>query len=437
MGSESFLRCRSRAFLMSRAFAPACLAGAILLRLAWILALDVRPVDDFSWYWQRAVDLSEGRGFVDGDHATAYWPVGYPLLLAGIFGITGPSLFAAQAANILLYLGAMLLTAAIARRMLGDERAARLAMLLMALHLNHIAYTSLTGTEILFLVLLQLGVLLFLASGGRPVAAVASGAVFGAACLTRPQVALLPAFLLGAQALGRLGAPPARRLTANGLVLYLTLAAVLIPWTVRNYEVFGSFVFVANSGGTNLLIGNNPAATGGYGAPAIEPVAEGEKRRDDLAARMAIRHIVDHPWRTLSLVPWKIWHLYAKDVEGLYWVEVAMGRGEGAPPERPLFVLKLVAQAWYVALLSCFAAWAFFRMRAERASASSRPWDLGLWIVAYHTLVFCVLFGSSRFHFPLVPYLDVYAGSWLGRLRGAPEGVTAVLPTHTASMPAS
>jgi hypothetical protein len=40
--------------------------------------------------------------------------------------------------------------------------------------------------------------------------------------------------------------------------------ALLVPWWIRNQRAFGGFVPIANNGGVNLYIGNNPLATGGY-----------------------------------------------------------------------------------------------------------------------------------------------------------------------------
>jgi hypothetical protein len=46
------------------------------------------------------------------------------------------------------------------------------------------------------------------------------------------------------------------------LVFLLIAFACLAPWTIRNYRVFGRIVPVCASGGINLWIGNNAAATG-------------------------------------------------------------------------------------------------------------------------------------------------------------------------------
>ena len=136
-----------RRFLLSPAFVPLCLVAALAVRLCWVLAVEARPIDDFKWYFDRGVDLSAGRGLTVNGVPTADWPVGYPLLLAGLFLLTGPSLLAAKLLNVVLGLGIVWLSYRIARRIFGSEAAGRMALMLLAFHPNQIAYTSLTATE--------------------------------------------------------------------------------------------------------------------------------------------------------------------------------------------------------------------------------------------------------------------------------------------------
>ncbi|HKY33619.1 MAG TPA: glycosyltransferase family 39 protein, partial [Candidatus Polarisedimenticolia bacterium] len=421
------LRGAARGALLSPAFVPSCLAGAVAVRLALVLAVDARPVDDFSWYWQRALDVSEGLGIVDGGRPTAYWPPGYPFLLGALFRIAGPSLALAQIANIVFYVLAMLLCLRLARRTAPTEEGARLVLPVLALWPNQAAYAALTATEPLFLLLMLAGVERTLSAGSRPAdrggrlaPLAAAGLAFGAATLTRPQAALLPPVLIAGMALaGRWktspGARGAVRAAAECGAILAVMGLVLLPWTVRNLRVFGAPVLVANSGGVNLWIGNNAKATGGYRETPIPgaEAAKDEKHRDDLAARAARLYIQSHPWRFVSMIPSKAAHLYLKDVEGFYWLEVAMGRGDGAPSGRPLWVLKLVAQSWWMALLASFAA-AMVSWARGRPAAVAGPWaPAGILVIGYFTAVFVVLFGSSRFHFPFAPLIGIYAAAWL------------------------
>ena len=51
------------------------------------------------------------------------------------------------------------------------------------------------------------------------------------------------------------------------LLLILSAAAVISPWTLRNYRVHGEWILISSNGGINFWIGNNEQATGEF----IEP----------------------------------------------------------------------------------------------------------------------------------------------------------------------
>jgi 4-amino-4-deoxy-L-arabinose transferase-like glycosyltransferase len=423
-----------RSLILSPWFLPACLLAGLLLRVAWILAVDAAPVDDFSWYHDRGVDLAAGRGLQDHGKLTAYWPVGYPALLGALYAVLGPSPRVAQAANVVMAMAILIMTWHLGRRVLRSETGARAAVGLMAVWPNQIAYVSLTATEIPFLFLLMLAVLMWLRPRAGLVWAIGTGLLFGLATLIRPQAALLPAFMGVTWWLASGRPRPTWKMMAAPACLHLALALTLVPWTVRNHRVFGAFVFVANSGGINLLIGNNPRATGGY-MEVPEILAEpGELQRDRLASRLAKEYIFAHPMRTIARWPAKIWHLYSKDVEGLYWNEMAMGRGDGAPSQRPLWMLKLAAQGFWLALLAG-AVWALVSSMRRGPGLLDNPAGLaaGWGVVAYFTLIFMALFGSTRFHFPLAPFLALPAGAWLAA-RFQPQPVPAVARPQMAGV---
>jgi 4-amino-4-deoxy-L-arabinose transferase-like glycosyltransferase len=398
-----------RRLLLSPRFIPLCLVAALAIRLGWVLFVEARPIDDFGWYYDRAVDLAAGRGLTVQGVPTAYWPVGYPLLLAGLFVLTGPSLLAAKLLNVVLGVGIVWLSYRIARRLFCSPAAGRMALLLLAFYPNQIAYTSLTASETPFLFLMLLGCLILLRKKHRLRDDGLAGIVFGLGCLTKPTMLFVPAVFFGLSLLSGFR----WRTVARGLVVYGALGLVILPWCVRNYEVFGRPVFIVTSGGINLLIGNNPLANGGYGR--VDPVSEAlvvaekdEGARDIVASTIARRYVQEHPWRAIGLVPSRLWHLYARDVEGIYWNELAGGAEEGPVADRPLLVLKILAELYYLAILAMFGAW-FFRAPFPWPAPSA----LGLGLIVYFTLVMMPLFGSSRFHFMLVPCFAWYAGAWL------------------------
>ena len=53
--------------------------------LLWIAAFRWAPFSDAGWYHQAAIDLAHGFGYRAGELPTAYFPIGYPAFLAGLF----------------------------------------------------------------------------------------------------------------------------------------------------------------------------------------------------------------------------------------------------------------------------------------------------------------------------------------------------------------
>src|SRR5437899_2735449 len=129
--------------LQSRYFPAACLGAAFLVRLAWALLVDPKPVSDFDWYFAKGIDISHGLGYQEHGAPTAFWPVGYPAFLGAIFALFGRSLLIAKIANALLYTGVLALSYWLAGRLFRSTLTAKLALLILAFYPNHIAYTSL------------------------------------------------------------------------------------------------------------------------------------------------------------------------------------------------------------------------------------------------------------------------------------------------------
>jgi len=413
---------------------------ALLIRLSWVVLVDAQPVSDFRWYYERGIDLAAGRGYSMGPDAywpdnlppaalsseadypangrpTAYWPVGYPAFLGLLFALFGSSLFVAKLANVFLYLGILWLAYTIAKRLLGSELTARMTLLVLALYPNHIAYSSLLAGESLFLFLLLLAVaLLLIAPTSRLWLFVASGVIFGLACLVKPQAILIPALIFGASLSTTFKRQCLRRHVARFVILYLALGLVILPWIIRNYRVFDDFVLISNNGGINLLVGNNPYATGAYGyhqeMAAMLSHVRGERDRDVAARAMAVDYMVNHPWETLERWPKKLWYLYRKDVEGISWNEQGMnltlgGRGKGA-----MLALKAMAQGYYLLLVLAFLATIILRLSQYHIQPHDQPLPaLGLWMVLYFTLISLLTFGDTRFHFPVLPWIVMYAAT--------------------------
>jgi len=92
-----------------------------------------------------------------------------------------------------------------------------------------------------------------------------AGALFGLCLLARPNIGLLLPFILAYPFIYR-------RKSAWKLILQYCSAAVLvlIPWSLRNYLVFNSFIPLTTEAGAVFWSDNHPNAIGGTVIPNEE-----------------------------------------------------------------------------------------------------------------------------------------------------------------------
>jgi hypothetical protein len=213
----------------------------------------------------------------------------------------------------------------------------------------------------------------------------------------------------------------------KGAIAALGLAAVVAPWTIRNYATMGVPVLVSTQQvGMALTFAHSEMADGGYSQrlaafrnELVQPYADLPKPEREIAesrfeTKRAVAYAWDHPLRELSLIPRRIFHLYKHDHAALPWATPSPEPGRKKPPifgPRRDRALSLFADGAFYAVLALALA------GAPRSIARRRPAALVLPLaVVYVTLLHGVLFaGDPRFHAPLVPVLAILAASVLLR----------------------
>ncbi len=214
--------------------------------------------------------IAEGHGFsspYEGDTGPSAWePPLYPYLIGGVFKVFG--VYSIASAWVLLSINSLFATLTtipifwIARRTFG-ERIAVWSALAWALcpyvwywSIHWIWDTTFTPLVLacVFLVALELqdwagwrGWILF-------------GALYGVGALANPtMLAFLPFCGLWIwRARYKRGLPSVMGVVLSSLTFFL----VLSPWLIRNYEVFGQFVFIRDDFGLQFRLGNGPSADG-------------------------------------------------------------------------------------------------------------------------------------------------------------------------------
>lgn len=408
--------------LLSPWYIPTIVTLAFAIRLCWILVFHPNPVSDFAFYFRGAESIARWYSYAPFGVATAYFPIGYPLFLAIIFWVFGVSVTVAQTANLILSVLSIMLAYWIARELFRSELAGRLSLLFLAIYPDNIAYTSLVGVEIFHLFLLFLGVALLLPSLliKEPMHSwrlLTTGLVFGFATLVKVQTLLLPAFFLilfpqfsweWRSLVDRL-----KRVA----ILYVALIGVLIPWIIRNCELYNDIV-LSNNDGVNLYIGNGPEANGTFVAIPWFDVGNdtwAEYKINHIARTKATNYMKTHPLQTLMLMPKKLIALFDNG-DGINWN--TMGTGSELIFKR--YVMSLLDQVnsiYEFVVFAVFIASLLFGCWKRLRLGKGNGWPLlGIVVILYFIGIYLVYFGAARFHFPIIPWMIMYSAALLSSL---------------------
>lgn len=158
------------------------------------------------------------------------------------------------------------------------------------------------------------------------------------------------------------------------------------------------------------MTGNNPSAWGDYTendalVRQVPHDVAGQVANDRLATSLAIKWIHDNPGAFALLIPKKVWRLWAPDGESEwsyqagfknyeeFWVIFRLVRGINQVYYSCLLLLSLLSLTYFA--------------RQERTPEAYEV--TGYTLVIYFTAISIIFSGQSRFHFPLMPWIAMYA----------------------------
>ena len=399
------LRPRPRTFLL------AISAAGLLLRVAASFMFPLAPANDHEMFYRLAASVAAGDGYAWQGRPTAFFPPGMPLLLALVFGAfgTGPI----QAKVLGLVTGAALVPVSywFARRV-SCEAVARWTSVLVALEPTLVVYSVTIGYESLLSVLVMCWSALTERAGRDERIGVrrlvALGLISGAGTLIKPICLLLPALSLVTWA-GRRSWP---RAVGRAALVTVVMAAVVTPWTLRNWMSLGHPVAVSTNGGVVLYAANRDGSDGlGTYVPPL-PGETDEVSRDTIRRRAAIEWIVSHPVQFAAL-----------GVE-----KAAYGWGTSSSIMSYVSADRMPARqedAWKAALN---VGWAALFLWCGLGALRTRIWTVpalrpALLFVMYLAAIHLVYEALSRHHITVLPILCITAGAWLaGDDRRVPAG---------------
>lgn len=407
--------------LSTSRFLVVVLVTATALRLLWILyaPTELIPGGDCARYHEGAINIMEGNGDMADGKPTAWHAIGYKLTLSVLYRVFGPHVIVGQLADVALGVFCVWLAFKVSGQLFG-ETVARGTALILALFPGQIYYSAPLGSDIQAQALYLMAVhaaLLAPESPRRGIWLLVSGVCLGLGALTRPVVGLLGVALFLTWLLRGVGW---RRSVVSGAIVATTAVVVIIPWIIRNYQVFHTFVPISTQGGVSLWLGANPYTRGSlvhcdermyveqYELMSIDD--EIDRHRE--ASRRAVAYIQAHPIQWLRIAPAKAYYLYEKDEGGLYTSFTRLVDGKPAFHRWEYAIWIRLANAYFgaVMVLFCFALLPTLLCWKDKATRVGMLVLITMLIA--HTLPHTVLFSADRYNHTVMPLF--VAGASLG-----------------------
>jgi 4-amino-4-deoxy-L-arabinose transferase-like glycosyltransferase len=384
-------------------------AIALFLRVGWIIVghtYKFKSADqNFGFGWEMGrigAAIASGHGFSNAFGAptgsTAWEPPLYPYLTAGVFEIFG--VYSRASAFVLLTINSVFsaLTCVpiflIARRIFSEKVAVGSAWTWALL--PYVMYwctrwvweTSLSA--FLLAVIFWLSLTMEDRDGLKPW--VWFGVLWGVAALNSTVLlSFLPASGLWAW---YQSAKRHKRSLGGVVVASLIFITCIAPWTLRNYQTFGKFIFVRDNFGAELRLGNGNGADGTW-MQYLHPTqdlyamrqytAMGELAYIDMRKRQALDYIKADYSRFATLCLKRFVYFWA-----------------GPPRLSQIWWLAAVKNSLFLAS-SVLMFWGLGRSLRQRKPGA---W-LMFWLVLLYPAIYYVVFPGQRYRHPIEPMMAI------------------------------
>jgi 4-amino-4-deoxy-L-arabinose transferase-like glycosyltransferase len=384
-----------------------CIA-VFLVSVGYAFAYRIQPAVDARAYDTIAQHIAEGRGFVMTlgapllqDDAMTYQGPLYEFVLAGVYAVFGHHISLIWILQAVLRALSALFIYLICVEIFGKEerRIGWFAAALFGFYPDLVEIGAMLMTETLFLFFSALSTYCFIRLFKKRSTAgiIALSLSFGAAVLTRSTVVACAPFILFWFWTQR-----AWKHTALFLVL---LAAILIPWTVRNYRIYHAFIPTMANFGYNLYTGNQLTGTGEGGAPPeLSAIFDrlGMIKTNAYGVTYFKAFVTQHPFVYAKLTGLRVIKYFSVIRPMGFWF-YQTGIKQAA------FVAS--SALWSFILFGLAFAGAFIAFFKEKHRALN--------YLAGFALVTCLpviaILVETRYRFPIYPFLAVFGGFALSR----------------------
>jgi hypothetical protein len=388
----------------ARSGALLVIIGLIAVMSLGLLAYAVKTgaplrYDDERQYVDIAKNLRDGQGFELNGSPTAYRPPAWPVLLA-VFLAFGLPVFLLSVISASAMIAAAVVAAVLGVKISRNSWGALAGVAVLAYPVNIYTAVTLYPQAFATLLVVTLWLVALLITDDRAVQARRRAVLY----LVLGLVASLLSLSVPTLAFTGLAVVVWVVFVARGdriraaAYAFSALFAPIVVWSVRNIVTLGAPVPLSTSTGLNLLIGNNPTATGSSGVavdisgPLRTASTMSEVERDAFLRRSALDWVIHHPFDSIVLYGAKVANYFSPYNE-------PVTASEGSTAQRLIAYLSCAVLVLLV----------LTRLLLHRRLPIGPTERLFLGLFLVNAFVMAVFFTRTRFRQPLDSILLVEA----------------------------
>jgi len=371
-----------------------CIVSTLVIQLTLLLILMPEPISDSKHYIDNANLLYETGTYVNSaGNLTAFWTVGLPAYLVFLNSFSADFILIAKLINILLSIGLIISCYFVFKNYL-TPRALNIFLIIFTFFPNNLFSSNIILTDYPFAFFLWASILIMFAIRNKPSIwqFVLMGIFCALASYLRP-IGIVLTFIfavilfLNNYPLGR----------TKSLIMLTVFLSIMLPWGIRNFNVFHSIVPVSTNGGYIFLMGNHKNSSGGvnfnFEYNSNNPDEAEESRK---AYSQGFSDILNNPLQSLIRLPKKVLHTYYRGDSSITW---GLKKTEEHLPDLiKSIIFYLTNLMFYFIIL-----FNIYIILLHRKEINFKKYTELIVLSIYFLLFIIVFVGSERYHIPLLP----------------------------------
>lgn len=371
-----------------------CIVSSIFIQLILLFFITTVPISDSKHHIDNANLLYETGRYVNSyGNFSAFWTVGLPAYLVFLKTISPDFILIAKLINILFSIGLIISCYLIFKNHL-TPRALNIFLIIFTFFPNNLFSSNIILTDYPFLFFLWVSILIIYKIRNKPSILLSAllGISLALASYLRPIGIVLT--IMFAVILFFRNYPIGIK---SSVIMFTTFTIILLPWGIRNFNLFNSIVPVSTNGGYIFLMGNHQNSSGGVNFDFEYNLSNpNEIKESNKAYSRAFSDIIENPIKSIIRLPLKILHTYYRGDSSITWgLKKTEQEISGVIKSLIFYITNLVFYLIiWLNICSIF---------LSRKKTMFKKYPEMLVLSVYIFLIIIIFVGSERYHIPLLP----------------------------------